>query len=163
MATIDNAYQYYLNTYGHTAVSRYDTHKKSELRSVYTRMLKVNKDSPLYKIKRSEDVPRFLIDIKENARHIKNVVASLSDGEGLENSFQKKVAVSSDDGIVTASYVGGSSDDSALQNFDLEVRQLAAPQTNLGNFLKDQALDIPPGDYSFNLFTLLIPMNFSIR
>lgn len=46
MATIDNAYQYYLNTYGHTAVSRYDTHKKSELRSVYTRMLKVNKDSP---------------------------------------------------------------------------------------------------------------------
>lgn len=153
MATIDNAYQYYLNTYRHTAVSRYDTHKKSELRSVYTRMLKVNKDSPLYKIKRSEDVPRFLIDIKENARHIKNVVASLSDGEGLENSFQKKVAVSSDDGIVTASYVGGSSDDSTLQNFDLEVRQLAAPQTNLGNFLKDQALDIPPGDYSFNLFT----------
>lgn len=153
MATIDNAYQYYLNTYGNSAVTRYDTHKKSELRSVYNRMLKVNKDSPLYKIKRSEDVPRFLIDIKENARYVKNVVASLSEGDGLESSFQKKVAVSSDDGIVTASYVGGSSDDNGLQNFDLEVRQLASPQVNLGNFLKDTSLDILPGDYSFNLNT----------
>lgn len=153
MAAIDNAYQYYLSTYGHSAVSRYDTHKKSELRSVYNRMLKVNKDSPLYKIKRSEDVPKFLIDIKENARKIKNVVASLSDGDGLESSFQKKVAVSSDDGIVTASYIGGAFDDVDLQNFDLEVRQLAAPQTNLGNFLKDKSLDLMPGDYSFDLST----------
>lgn len=153
MAMIDSAYQYYLNTYGSSTVSRYDTHKKSELRSVYNRMLKVNKDAPLYKIKRSEDVPRFLIDIKENARKVKNVVASLSDDDGLENSFQKKVAVSSDDGIVTASYVGGSFDDNGLQNFDLEVRQLASPQTNLGNFIKDTSLDLLPGDYSFNLST----------
>lgn len=160
MAIIDNAYQYYLNTYGNSAVSRYDTHKKSELRSVYNRMLKVNKDSPLYKIKRSEDVPRFLIDIKENARYVKNVVASLSDGDSLENSFQKKVAVSSDDGIVTASYVGGSSEENGLQNFDLEVRQLASPQINLGNFLKDNSLDILPGDYSFNLNTTVNSYEF---
>ena len=90
MPTIDSAYQYYMSTYGHTAVTRYDTHKKSELRSVYNRMLKINKESPLYKIKRTEDVPKFLIDIKENARQVKNVVASLSEGDGLESSFQKK-------------------------------------------------------------------------
>lgn len=160
MAMIDSAYQYYLNTYGQSTVSRYDTHKKSELRSVYNRMLKTNKDSPLYKIKRSEDVPRFLIDIKENARKVKNVVASLSDGDGLESSFQKKVAVSSDDGIVTASYVGGHADDNSLQNFDLEVRQLASPQTNLGNFLKDNSLDLLPGDYSFNLSTTVNSYEF---
>lgn len=160
MAMIESAYQYYLNTYGQSAVSRYDTHKKSELRSVYNRMLKTNKDSPLYKIKRSEDVPRFLIDIKENARRVKNVVASLSDGDGLESSFQKKVAVSSDDGIVTASYVGGHIDDNSLQNFDLEVRQLASPQTNLGNFLKDNSLDLLPGDYSFNLSTTVNSYEF---
>ncbi len=153
MPTIDSAYQYYMSTYGHTAVTRYDTHKKSELRSVYNRMLKINKESPLYKIKRTEDVPKFLIDIKENARQVKNVVASLSEGDGLESSFQKKVAVSSDEGIVTASYIGGSQEDSEFQNFDLEVRQLAAPQINMGNFLKNDGYDFPPGDYFFNLST----------
>ncbi len=160
MPTIDSAYQYYMSTYGHTAVTRYDTHKKSELRSVYNRMLKINKESPLYKIKRTEDVPKFLIDIKENARQVKNVVASLSEGDGLESSFQKKVAVSSDEGIVTASYIGGSQEDSEFQNFDLEVRQLAAPQINMGNFLKNDGYDFPPGDYFFNLSTTVNSYEF---
>lgn len=160
MPSIDSAYQYYMSTYGHTAVTRYDTHKKSELRNVYNRMLKVNKESPLYKIKRTEDVPRFLIDIKENARQVKNVVASLSEGDGLESSFQKKVAVTSDEGIVTASYIGGYQEDSNFQNFDLEVRQLAAPQTNMGNFLKNDGYDFPPGEYFFNLTTTLNSYEF---
>lgn len=50
MAKIDSAYSYYLNTYGSSAVSRYDTHKKSELRNTYNRIVKLNKESPLYKI-----------------------------------------------------------------------------------------------------------------
>ena len=110
MAFIDSAYYYYLSAYGNSATSRYDTHKKSELRSVCNNILKINKESPLYKIRNDRQIPTFLIDIKEHARQIKNVVSSLSDsGEGLENAFQKKVAVSSDEDIVTASYIGGSS------------------------------------------------------
>lgn len=153
MAAIDTAYQYYLSTYGHSTISRYDTHKKSELRGVYNRMLKINKESPLYKVKRSDDIPKFLIDIKENARKVKNVVASLSDEDGLENSFQKKVAVTSDEGIVTANYIGKNGGDPGFQDFDLEVRQLATPQVNLGNFLKEKGSDFAPGDYSFDLST----------
>ena len=44
MAAIDSAYQYYLSTYGNSAVSRYDTHKKSQLRAVYNNIVKTNKD-----------------------------------------------------------------------------------------------------------------------
>lgn len=65
MAKIDSAYSYYLNTYGSSAVSRYDTHKKSELRNTYNRIVKLNKESPLYKISSSGDVKKFAIDIKE--------------------------------------------------------------------------------------------------
>ena len=46
MAKIDNAYAYYISTYAQKTVSRYDSHKKSELRKVYNKMVKINKDSP---------------------------------------------------------------------------------------------------------------------
>lgn len=151
---IQGAYNYYLDTYGNSATSRYDTHKKSELRSVCNNILKINKESPLYKIRNNKQVPTFLIDIKENARQLKNVISFLSDrGEGLESSFQKKVAVSSNEDIVSATYIGGPDDEDASQNFDIEVRQLASPQTNLGNFLDGRSLDFAPGDYTFDLVT----------
>ena len=78
MAKIDSVYNYYLTTYGSSNVSRYDAHKKSQLRDVYNRMVKLNKESPLYKISNSGDVQKFAIDIKENTRNIQNIVASLS-------------------------------------------------------------------------------------
>lgn len=65
MAVIDSAYQYYLSTYAGSGTSRYDTHKKSQLRAVYNNIVKVNKDSPLYKINFTRDTGRFAIDIKE--------------------------------------------------------------------------------------------------
>ena len=154
MTFINSAYHYYLSAYGNSATSRYDTHKKSELRSVCNNILKINKESPLYKIRNNRQVPTFLIDIKENARQIKNVVSSLSDnGEGLVNAFQRKVAVSSNEDIVSATYIGGHSEKDASENYDIEVRQLAAPQSNLGNFLDSRSLDFEPGDYSFDLNT----------
>ena len=45
MAAIDSAYQYYLSTYGNSTVSRYDTHKKSQLRDTYNKIVKTNKES----------------------------------------------------------------------------------------------------------------------
>ena len=90
MPTIDTAYHYYLSTYANQSTSRYDSHKKSELRNIYNDIVKINKDSPLYKIKRSEDVQKFAIDIKESTRLIKNVVASLSDA-GTAVQMQRKV------------------------------------------------------------------------
>lgn len=154
MALIDSAYHYYLSTYANSATTRYDTHKKSELRSVCNNIIKINKESPLYKIRNNKHIPTFLIDIKENARKVKNVISSLSDsGAGLENAFQKKVAVSSDEDIVRAEYVGASDEGDVSQSFEIEVRNLAAPQSNLGNFLDSQALDFEPADYTFDLIT----------
>ena len=47
MAVIDNAYTYYLTTYGNRTGTRYDAHKKSELRKVYNQIVKLNKEAPL--------------------------------------------------------------------------------------------------------------------
>ena len=154
MAKIDAAYSFYLSTYGISKVSRYDTHKKSELRNTYNRMVKWNKDSPLYKISSSGDVKKFAIDIKENARRIQNIVSSLSEGDdGLASNFQKKIAISSNENIATATYVGNDSEPGSIEHFSLIVKKLATPQTNYGNFLENDALDIAPGSYSFDLNT----------
>lgn len=161
MAAIDSAYQYYLSTYGKQGMSRYDTHKKSQLRAVYNNMVKANKESPLYKIKYSGDVGRFAIDIKERTRSIQNVVASLSDSDGgIESVFSKKIAQSSDEDSITAEYVGSQTSANDSMQFDVEVRHLATPQTNLGAFLSPDKCDIRPGDYSFDLSTSLSSYEF---
>ena len=59
MAAIDSAYQYYLSTYGNSTVSRYDTHKKSQLRDTYNKIVKTNKESPLYKIKNLGEAKKY--------------------------------------------------------------------------------------------------------
>ena len=154
MARIDNAYAYYISTYAKKTVSRYDSHKKSELRKVYNEIVKINKDSPLYKIPNLTDAKKYAIDIKENARSIQNVVASLSDQYGsFEDSFKKKVAMSSDDEKVSVTYIGDGSEESKTNNFDIEVQRLATPQINQGRFLKDNTLSMRPGAYSFDLNT----------
>ena len=154
MARIDSAYDYYISTYAQKKVSRYDSHKKSDLRKVYNQIVKSNKDSPLYKIPNMEAAKRYAIDIKESAKSIQNVVASLSDRYGaFEDSFQKKVAVSSDDAEVGVAYIGDGSENNNAENFSISVKELATPQTNIGNYLKDTYHSLSAGSYSFDLNT----------
>ena len=153
MAAIDSAYQYYLSTYGNSTVSRYDTHKKSQLRDIYNRIVKSNKESPLYKIKNTGDVQKYAIEIKESTRNIQNVIASLSDsGSGIESVFSKKIAQSSDEDVVTAEYIGND-DTPDTTTFHIAVKQLAAEQINRGNYLQPERYQFTPGIYSFDLNT----------
>lgn len=154
MARIDSAYNYYMSTYANKEVSRYDSHKKSDLRKIYNNIVKTNKESPLYKISNPDHAKLFAIDIKENAKSIQNVVASLSDKYGtFEDSFQKKVAVSSDEDKVGVTYIGDGSEENQTEQFDITVERLAAPQINAGNYLKDNEHSLKSGSYSFDLVT----------
>lgn len=155
MAKIDSVYEYYLTTYGasRSEVSRYDSHKKSELRKVYNSIVQSNKESPLYKLTDPEGAKRYAIDIKEQAKTIQNVVASLSDTNGLESAFQKKVAISSNEDVVTAQYIGDGSEEITAEQFNIEVKELAAPQVNVGNYLSSDIQTISPGTYTFDLAT----------
>lgn len=154
MARIDSAYAYYISNYANKEVSRYDSHKKSDLRKVYNKIVKTNKESPLYKIRHVEDAKKYAIDIKENAKSIQNVVASLSDQYGaFADSFQKKVAVSSDEDKVGVTYIGDGHESSQTDSFQIRVDQIATPQVNIGNYLKDNFHSMQPGSYSFDLNT----------
>ena len=154
MAAIDSVYNYYLTTYGKTSSSsRYDAHKKSELRDTYNRIVKSNKDAPLYKIQLNDETERFVIDLKERAKNAKNVAASLSmNGEGLEGLFHKKIAQSSDERSVGVEYIG-EDDESERRGFSLGVKSLARPQLTTGTFLRSKGHDFEAGNFSFDLDT----------
>lgn len=160
MAKIDSAYAYYLSNYGNKEASRYDSHKKSDLKKLYSKMVKVNKDSPLYKLSDPSNAKKYAIDIKESTRDIQNVVASLSSDDGINSSFQKKVAVSSDEDIVEALYIGNSPNTDDFDEFSMEISSLASPQINMGNFLRKDSLSMIPGTYSFDLSTVSASYEF---
>ena len=162
MAAIDSVYSYYLSTYGDSlGSSRFESHKKSELRATYNAIIKSNKNSPLYKINDNGDLKKFAIDIKEQARSAKNVVSSLStDDSGIESLLYKKVAESSDPDAVSVNYIGSDSsskDDSAASDgnssFKVGVVSLAKPQINTGNYLRSNGHDFESGTFSFDLDT----------
>ena len=150
MARIDAAYNYFMTTYGSSIGSRYESHKKSELRDTYNKIVKTNKDSPLYKIKDNEDIGQFAIDIKEHANSMTMSVSNLSSaGDDIESILNKRIASSSDTDSVEAVYVGDADDNT--EDFTIEVDSLATPQINTGQFLSKDGRDFQQGQYSFDL------------
>lgn len=151
MSMVLNAvYNNYLTTYTPKAVTRYDTHKKSELRSVYNSIVKLNKEAPWYLPTTNQDTQRYAVDIKENARDLHNTIAQLG---GLEEDglLNKKSAYSSDETVATASYIGSQRPEEEIPNLELEVHSLASSQENLGLFLPDAKSELTPDVYSFDI------------
>lgn len=154
MAKIDSAYAYYLTTYGNSVYSKQDSHKKSELRGVYNSMVKINKESPLFKIIQTGKTGEFAIDVKENSRNIENVISAITGDSGdIEKTFDKKIATSSDESVVTAAFLDDEKSGSPSEGFEMEVRSLAKPQINTGNYLDNNGHAFKEGSYSFDLDT----------
>lgn len=131
--------------------SRYDSHKKSELRGIYNSIVKLNKESPLYLPNNTKDVHNFAIGLKEGARALRNTIASLG-GLDEDEMLNKKVAYSTNSDMVSASYIGESSEEVTVPPFELEVITLASGQVNTGTTLPSKAVTtLPPAAYSFDI------------
>lgn len=150
MHVMSNVYNHYMTTYAPKSSSRYDTHKKSELRSICNTIVKMNKEAPLCILDTSKDAQKFAVDMKENARDLRNTIASLG-GLDEEQLLNKKVAYSSNENIVSVKYIGPDEQTEA-DTHSIEVTHLASGQMNLGNYLaKDEPFQLAPGIYSFDV------------
>ncbi len=111
----------------------------------------MNKESPLFILDTSKESQRFAVGMKENARELRNTIASLG-GLDEEELLNKKVAYSSNENIATASYIGSSNPDEDTSSYEVEVRRLASTQVNMGNFLADEEnISLTPDTYSFDV------------
>ena len=75
--TLSNVYSNFLTAYSPKS-TRYDTHKKDELKSVYNRIVKKSEDTPLFLMDQSGESQKYALSLKENARDLKNTISSLS-------------------------------------------------------------------------------------
>lgn len=154
---ISSVYNYYLSTYAKQNVSKSDTHKKSELKEIYNSMVKSSRKSPLYKIENTERVQKYAIDLKETARAMKNVAASMSDSEDAVAGFNKKKATSTNPRIATVKYIGEDGgtyvdgEEEKVPELTISVKNVASPQINVGNYLKQEEMDLKHGAYSFDI------------
>ncbi|MBQ7358963.1 MAG: flagellar filament capping protein FliD [Lachnospiraceae bacterium] len=149
-AILNGVYNHYLTTYAPKGTSRFDTHKKSELRSVYNSMVKLNKESPWYLPTDAAATQAYAIGLKESARDLRNTIASLG-GLEEEQLLGKKVATSSNEDVISATYIGQFSPDDILPTIEMEVQRLASPQKNLGLYLADTPVALEPDTYSFDV------------
>lgn len=150
-AALNTVYNYYLTTYAPKSTSQYDTHKKSELRNIYNSIVKLNKESPLYLMDTSRETREFAVGLKENARLLRNTIASLG-GLDEKEMFNKKTAYSSNEDLVSASYIGEASAGDSVPSFNIEVTALASNQVNLGTFLpSNERVALSPDAYSFDI------------
>ena len=96
----DTIFNNYLTAYGAPKVSRYDSHKKSELRSTYNSIVKLNKESPWYLPVTSKETQQYAVELKESARELRTSLAELG---GLEEDglFDKKHAFSSNEDVIS--------------------------------------------------------------
>lgn len=146
---INSVYNYYAAQYGHREYSKYDTHSKTQLKSTFGRLQKINSQTPSYKIDFSDAALKYAIDLKENARELSQIADELSD-ESTDSITYKRSATSSSPQVIDAEYIG----DSCVQDYEpleVTVSQLACPQTNTGNFLQPNSKPFAAGEYSFDL------------
>ena len=164
-----NVYNQFSTTYMQKkAVGRYDTHKRSELRTLCSSIAKVNRDAPLYLIDNSADAKKYVINLKEEARDLRNTIISAL-GNADEATFNNKIAYSSNENVVSAKYIGSqnqpalpskedtSADGSVIStngeipSYEIEVTALASPQVNLGTYVPSKERGLEPGEYSFDI------------
>lgn len=164
---LNQVYNHYLTTYAPKGTSQYDAHKKSELRSVYNSIVKMNKEAPLYLLDNSSETKQFAVNVKEEARQLRNTISSL--GTANHSSLlNKKTAYSTNEDIATAEFIGDNTaiiNDEELPSFTLEVQSLASSQVNLGSFLPEGKVTLEPGAYSFdvNINDMNYEFQFNIR
>lgn len=150
-SVLNSVYNNYLTTYTpKKSLTRYDTHKKSELRGVYNSIVKLNKDAPWYLPTTSKEAQNYAIDLKENARELHNTIAKLG-GLDEKESLQKKSAYSSDSDIVSATFLGGEIPIGSPEEFGIEIETLASQQENMGLFLPEGEVSLPADTYSFEI------------
>ena len=147
---LSNVYNHYLTTYAPKSTSRYDTHKKSELRSIYNSIVKLNKESPWYLETKDKATQAYAVSLKENARLLRNSIASLG-GLETDQALAKKAAYSSDESIATATFVGELKDEAPIPTLALHVNRLATSQENMGTYLPDEPTSLSAETYSFDI------------
>lgn len=144
---VTSVYNYLAATYVPKSYSRYDTHKSTELRDLYSRIVKKSKKSPLYKVKMSSAQQENVIAMKDTALEMGSTLSTLDPADEF-SVFSYRKAYSQEPQYAEAEII--TNDESRLPDaFSLKVNNLAKPQINQSRDMRTTETGIHSGDYSF--------------
>ncbi len=146
---LSNVYNNFITTFS-PKTTRYDNHKRDELKKTYHSIVAMSKEEPLYMIERGTDSQIYALGLKENARQLRNTITSLT-SEHSSSVLDRKVASSSDPDKLGVTYVGSDEDVDGAPDFDIEISSLATPQVNIGSFLNKDTMKLEADLYSFDV------------
>ncbi|MCH4193249.1 MAG: flagellar filament capping protein FliD [Butyrivibrio sp.] len=144
---LGGVYNHFLTSYASKDVTQSDTHKKDELRDIYKSIVKMNQDAPLYLLPKDGSAEESAISLKEEARQLSGTLSKLQ-GSGTDALSGQQTAYSSDEDVLSASYIG--SDDDTPAPVSMHVDSLASGQVNTGTYLPDERTQLEAGNYYFD-------------
>ncbi len=158
MLDISNVYNYYSSTLTKPS-SKLDSHKNSELKSLYSNIIKHNKNTPLYKFNLNNINQDYAIGIKDAAIELNNLSNFI--GDDVEGVFSEKTLASSDESKVYASINNGDFD-KVPSPLLINVESLASHQINIGSSVRTDYQTMSAKEHKFNIVTSNTTYEFSI-
>lgn len=151
-AIYSNVYNYYHNLYPQKNTSRFDAHKKSDLKDIYNSIVRISKEDSVFMVDKSTALEEYSIAMKESAMQFRRDISSIG-GTDADNLFQQKSVYSSDPDALEAEYISNKALNDDLEPVKITVDSLAKFQINEGKYLPKDQLDIDEGLYSFDVST----------
>ncbi len=158
MLDISNVYNYYSSTLTKPS-SKLDSHKNSELKSIYSNMIKHNKNTPLYKFNLNNINQDYAIGIKDAAIELNNLSKFI--GDDVDGVFSEKTLASSDESKVYASINNGDFN-KVPSPLSINVQSLAAHQINIGSNIRTDYQSMSAKEHQFNIVTSNRTYEFSV-
>ena len=147
-----NVYNYYHAGYETRSSSRFDSHKKSDLKKIYNNIVQISKEEPIFLFRPSVDIEQYSISMKESAMQFCRDISSMGGFDG-DKLFEQKTISSSDSSIVEASALPGSLFGNSSDPVELTIENLAKHQINKGKYLPSDSRTLDEGAYSFDVST----------
>ena len=129
--------------------TRFDTHKRSELKDIYQRIRRMNADQPFYKVDFDADTQKYTLGVKDRAMDLSSALKELGTDDD-SNVFSRKAVISTEpDNVQVETLDGFSGGD--FKPLEIEVLDLAESQVNSGRMVPEDDVNLQPGQYNFTV------------
>ena len=164
-----NIYNFYHMAAPKVANTKFDTHKKEELRAIYQHMVRYNQKQPFYKLFLSSETQDYIIGIKEAALELRTSASFLEEDSDSANC---PMTVFTDQPSSLSVQMLDSA--SSTADIAIQVDQIATRQENTGTMVASSGTNITPGrhfltiernstEYQFEVNTKSGETNLSIQ
>lgn len=129
--------------------TRFDSHKRDELKAIHHRIRRINADKPFYKITFDEDTQEYALGVKEKALALADALKELS-SDDASGVFSKHILVSDQPESVAVQTVDGF-DPTGFEALAVSVTELSISQRNEGHYVSIGETELVTGQYNFTI------------